>query len=79
VDGSLFTGLIVVDRNRPVVVLCARQASAPRPRPPNPSPNSPSHYGGASYGSPQTALQHRLFEEDEEEARRGESPPFWQR
>jgi hypothetical protein len=88
-DGALFTGIVIVDRNRPVVMLAARQACAPRPRPPGPPvgtapPYGGSSYGGSSYGgssyhSPSTALQHRLFDEDEEEARRGESPPFFRR
>jgi hypothetical protein len=69
-DGSLFTGIVIVDRNRPVVVLAARQAAAPRPRPPNPPPYQ---------GSPNTALQHRLFDEEEEQARRGENPEWWRR
>ncbi len=78
VDGTLFTGMIIVDRNRPVMVLAARQAPGPKPRPPTP-PQGPSPYSSPPYHSPSTALQHRLFDEDEEAARRGETPPFWQR
>jgi hypothetical protein len=68
-DGSLFTGIVIVDRNRPVLMLAARQACAPRPRPPDPPPYP---------GSPHTTLQRRLFDE-EEEARRGETPEWWRR
>ena len=67
-DGTLFTGLVIVDRNRPILMLAARQTSAPRPR-----YQSPPGYSG----SPNTTLQHRLF--DEEEERHGDVPPWWQR
>jgi hypothetical protein len=73
-DGSLFTGIVIVDRNQPVLMLAARQAVAPRPRPPSPPPYQ---------GSPHTSFQHHLFDEDfddeEEQARRGEPPQWWRR
>ena len=76
-DGSSFTGLILVDRNRPVVMFAARFASTPRPSPP-----SPPAYGGysSSQGRPPAPMQSRLFDEEEEEmARRGETPPWFRR
>jgi hypothetical protein len=78
-DGALFTGIVIVDRNRPVVVLAARQAASPRPNPPSPPATTASRYARPQHGSTSTALQHRLFDEDEEEAMRGETPPFWRR
>jgi len=74
-DGSTFTGLILVDRNRPVVMFAARYASPQRPSPPSPA------YGyGPPPGRPPAPLQPRLFDEEEEEqARHGETPPWWRR
>lgn len=62
-DGSLFTGLVLVDRNRPVLMLAAQQRTAVRP-----SPSPPRYHGG---------LQGRLFDEEEEYRLRDE--PYWRR
>jgi hypothetical protein len=83
-DGALYSGIVVIDRNRPVAMFAARQTSGPRPRPPSPPTyggphHGPPGYGPPGYGSPGTSLQHRLFDEEEEAARRGESPEFWRR
>ncbi|WP_437763398.1 hypothetical protein WMF27_41185 [Sorangium sp. So ce281] len=61
-DGAAFTGIVIVDRNRPVFVLAARQAPAPRVyMGPSISPGPPRH--DSPYG------QRSLFNEDDE--------PYW--
>jgi len=68
-DGSQFTGLIIVDRNRPVLMLAARQISILR------QPNTPSPYNPRP-----AAIQPRLFEEDDDNVplwKRDES--YWHR
>ena len=64
-DGSAFTGVLVVDRNKPILMIAARQAPGPRPYTPGPP----------TYGSPYR--QRSLFEEEDEESlwRRGQ--PGW--
>lgn len=54
-DGSAFTGLVIVDRNRPVLMIAARQAPVRRPYTPSPT----------TYGYPHR--QTSLFEEDDDE------------
>jgi hypothetical protein len=61
-DGAAFTGIVIVDRNRPIVMLAARQAPARRmPASPSMPPIAPHH--GPPYG------QRALFDEDDE--------PYW--
>jgi hypothetical protein len=57
-----------------VVMFAARHASAPRPSPPSP----PYGYGQPQARSP-APMQPRLFDEEEEMARRGENPEWWRR
>ncbi|WP_437723728.1 hypothetical protein [Sorangium sp. So ce861] len=61
-DGAAFTGVLIVDRNRPIVMLAARQAPARRmPASPPAPPSSPRY--DSPYG------QRSLFDEDDE--------PYW--
>ena len=62
-DGSAFTGLVIVDRNRPVLMIAARQAPVRRPY----TPSSPTYSHGYPY------RQTSLFEEEDDE-----EPP-WRR
>jgi len=65
-DGSVFTGLVVVDRNKPILMLAARQPPAPRPYPTTPP----------TYGYPYR--QTSLFDDDDNDEppwRRGQ--PGW--
>jgi hypothetical protein len=58
-DGAAFTGIVIVDRNRPIVMLAARQAPARRM---SASPSTPP--SAPRYGSPYG--QRSLFDEDDE-------------
>jgi hypothetical protein len=58
-DGAAFTGILIVDRNRPIFMLAARQSPAPRIHMgPSVSPSTPRY--GSPYG------QRSLFDEDDE-------------
>jgi hypothetical protein len=59
-DGAAFTGIVIVDRNRPVVMLAARQGAAPRTQTSPSIPPSSARYSHPPYG------QRSLFADDDE-------------
>ena len=72
-DGAAFTGIVIVDRNRPIVMLAARQAPAPRMQTsPSIPPGSP-RYGPHPYG------QRSLFDDDDPPYFRGDGNAGWPR
>jgi hypothetical protein len=49
-DGAAFTGVVIVDCNRPIVMLAGRQGSAPRTQTSPSIPPSSARYGHPPYG-----------------------------